>query len=174
MRILHLSMGQNFKNYFQGIYIMNRKMLYERIDSLESKLNHERTAHLQTQQRLAAAESDGFTKLSEWRDELGRNEKLAKEIKRLEAQNKKFMQAIDALKKQLADRTADRELSTREIALRFALSIAKSDEHIDHHAKLNYYFLTNTEPEEVAVDETLDLKLPYVPELPVVKEKDKK
>lgn len=139
---------------------MTKKDLYSQINDLQLKLYDERSLYVNTKNLLATTEK-------ELKECHAVREKQSKEIKRLEAANKKQMQAIDALKKQLADKEIDRDRYAREVALKLAYAIAKSDNHISTHAKLNYQFITNTEPEP-EVDSTLlfndELKVTHIDE----------
>lgn len=147
---------------------MTKNELYARVDDLASQLYHEQSLHLQTKNRLAHAEEENLMAQKDWKDEHLLCDKQVKEIKRLETANKKFMQAIDALKKQIVDKEIDRDRYAREVALKLAYVVAKSDDHISTHAKLNYQFITDTEPVPV-IDNTLtfedDLKVTHIDEV---------
>ena len=127
---------------------MTKNDLYRKIDDLESKLNNERGNFNFAKVRLAEVEEK--YKIAAQVDAQQSNDylKQAKEIKRLEMQNKKFMQAIDALKKAAANQEIMQDRYARETALKLAYAVATSDDHLIKHAKLNYEFITNTEPEE--------------------------
>ena len=149
---------------------MTKNDLYRRVDDLESKLNHERSIHLDTKKEFARIQ-DKYTHLhGESANDQSVITKQAKELKRLETANKKFMQAIDALKKQLADKEIDRDRYAREVALKLAYAVAKADEHIATHAKSNYQFITNTEPpvlvntDDIKIDYSNDLIVTHIDE----------
>lgn len=146
---------------------MTKNDLYRRIDELESKLSQERIGAFEAKHQLAQAQ-DAKTRLTVDIIKIQSDyAKKSKDADRLEKTNKKQMQAIDALKKQLADKEIDRDRYAREVALKLAYAIAKSDNHISTHAKLNYQFITNTEPEP-EVDSTLlfndELKVTHIDE----------
>jgi isochorismate synthase EntC len=143
----------------ENIMSSKRKLL-EEINELRGELRDSKDAanafyeKWSTEMRAGAALHDAKIKLAEDIVKIQSDyTKKIKEVERLEKANKKFMQAIDALKKQLADREIDRDYVARETALRLAIATnsAITEKEIIKHAKKNYKFLVDTEEDETGV-----------------------